>query len=103
MPSYAESDKVSLALTLTIVGLIIAVAAGWYIPKDVGWRPFVQAVAVLLAGVGSVWAGGGMKSLKQTPREIYRNFRERRGGKMTSLQLLCFVLAWLVIVVVWVM
>lgn len=101
MTTYVESDKVSFALALTVAGLIIAVAVGWYIPRDDGWRAFVQAIAVALAGVGSVWAGGGMKSLRRTPQEIYRDFRNGRASKMTSLQLLCFALACLVIAVVW--
>lgn len=102
MTSHAESNKMSFALTLTSAGLIVAVAVAWYIPKDAGWRTFVQAAAVALAGVGSVWAGGGMKSLRRTPREAYRDFRDGRGRKMTSLQLLCFALACLAIVVVWI-
>src|SRR5690348_2740525 len=102
MPSHAESTRMSLALTLTIAGLMIAVAVGWYIPKDDGWRAFVQAIAVALAGLGSVRAGGGMSSLKRTPRDVYRDFRSGRGRKMTSLQLLCFALACVVIAVVWV-
>jgi len=102
MTSHAESDKMSFALALTVAGLIIAVTVGWYVPKNAGWRAFVQAAAVALAGVGSVWAGGGMKSLRRTPREVYRDFRDGRGRKMTSLQLLCFALASLAIIVVWV-